>query len=170
MQQEAMQNQAREYIKTLQDNSSKTWVGLAKETGIPIDNINNFIYNRTQKTEFPVIALLVKALGGSLDELAGIPPRLPSVPEADVRGYEQEVTRLRQRIEDREQSHQSEMQRLVEAHKEASAHLKDNIKWQRILIVALLLFVLYLFIDASNASWGALKFRQLLSAVIGRVA
>lgn len=163
-------NKAREYVKELQHNSSYTLEDLAEVTGLSSDSIKNFIYKKTQKVEFGIIALLVKALGGSLDELVGIPrpAQLPTDPTAQ----EKEIARLRQRIEDREQHHESDMERMVEARREAVDHLNGRIRFQNILIAALmgtiavLLIVLVWFLwDALHSDWGRFQLREVAQLI-----
>ena len=160
-------NRCVEYIRSLQKARGFTSQEISNLSKVPKSTIDKILSGLTADPLFSTIAAIVIAMGGSLDEMMGLPPRQSELKSAEATAYEKEISRLRQRLEDRDQAHEKEMNRLVDAHKNATEHLKDNLKWQRIMILLLLAFLLYIFIDASNAGWGALKFRQMVSGLIG---
>lgn len=65
-------NRTSEYLKSLKSKASMSTKALSDLTNIPEDTINNILYGKTASPSFDAVAALVRAMGGSLDELAGI--------------------------------------------------------------------------------------------------
>lgn len=61
-----------EKLKTLKAAKNFTLQRLADESGIPQSTISRVLSGQTDNPTFQTIAVLVKTMGGSLDELAGI--------------------------------------------------------------------------------------------------
>ena len=70
-----------EKLAKLKKDSGKTAQQIADETGVPASTITRILNGQTEEPTFANIAKIVKAVGGSLDELSGIPPKTVTVTE-----------------------------------------------------------------------------------------
>ena len=57
----------------MKKDSGKSTQLISDETGVPTSTITRILNGQTEEPTFANIAKIVKAIGGSLDELAGIP-------------------------------------------------------------------------------------------------
>lgn len=83
-----------DYIRQQLQAQQITIPDLSKLTGTPKDTINNIIYHRTKNPGYEVVAQMVFALGGSVDEIAGHPRMLiPAGVTGDAAQYLPHITR-----------------------------------------------------------------------------
>ena len=83
-----------DYIRDQLQEQQITIPDLSNLTGIPRDTINNIIYHRTKNPGYEVVAQMVFALGGSVDEIAGYPRMLiPAGVTGDAAKYLPHITR-----------------------------------------------------------------------------
>lgn len=83
-----------DYIREQLQSQQITIPDLSNLTGIPKDTINNIIYHRTKNPGYEVVAQMVFALGGSVDEIAGYPRMLiPAGVTGDAAQYLPHITR-----------------------------------------------------------------------------
>ena len=64
-----------DYLKLLKNKKNLTNQELADLSGVPVGTINRIMAGQTDNPNFQTVCDIVIALDGSLDELAGIPPR-----------------------------------------------------------------------------------------------
>ena len=68
-----------DYLRTLKDERKMTNHQLAELSGVPLSSVHRILSGQTDNPSFQAICDLVVALGGSLDEMAGIKPKEPPV-------------------------------------------------------------------------------------------
>lgn len=77
-------------LKALKDEKKITSQQLADLSGVPIGTINRILSGQTENPSFQTVCDLVRSMGGSLDELAGL-----SAPEGErPKNLSQEVIRV----------------------------------------------------------------------------
>lgn len=86
-----------EYLGKLKAEKNLTQQQIAELSGVPMGTVSRILAGQVECPSFQAVADITKALGGSLDELAGIeppaPPVLPIPPEAaTVIRYERDQT------------------------------------------------------------------------------
>lgn len=146
-----------DYIQTLKDKSGLTMQGLADLSGIPKSTLENFFTGATREPRFSLVATLVKTLGGSLDDLTGIPRlhdteiRTVQVPDPDhiKKDY---ITEM--------------LTRLVKPYDDQIAGLRRAVKFERrekwiVFAIAVVLFAIntLLLFDCLTPSWGMFSVR-----------
>lgn len=67
-----------EYVKKKRIESGKTILQVETESGVPDSTYKRIANGTNSNTSFGTAVALVKAVGGSVDELVGIPPRVAS--------------------------------------------------------------------------------------------
>lgn len=68
-------------LMKMKKDSGKSTQQISDETGVPASTITRILNGQTEEPTFANIAKIVKAIGGSLDELAGIPAKTVTVVE-----------------------------------------------------------------------------------------
>lgn len=140
-----------EYLGKLKTEKNLTQQQISELSGIPMGTVSRILAGQVECPSFQAVADITKALGGSLDELAGIePPALPIPPEAaTVVRYERDQT-----YEDK----------LVSIYKKS---LDDKNRWIFLLFVILLIIlcgiVALLIYDFRNLDIGYIR-RQMAAA------
>lgn len=140
-----------EYLSKLKDKKNLTQQQIAELSGVPMGTVSRILAGQVECPSFQAVADITKALGGSLDEFAGIeppaPPVLPIPPEAaTVIRYE------------RDQSYED---KLVSIYKKS---LDDKNRWILLLFAVLLIIlvgvVALLIYDFKNLDIGYIR-RQM---------
>lgn len=62
-------------LNDLKDELDLTNRDISERSGVPLGTVNRIFAGQTENPSFEAIAAIVRAMGGSLDELAGIPCR-----------------------------------------------------------------------------------------------
>ena len=70
-----------EKLKEIKDASGMTNQQVADQSGVPFGTVNRILAGQTDNPSFANIAAMVKAMGGSLDELVGIVPKAKTTEE-----------------------------------------------------------------------------------------
>lgn len=71
-----------EYLSKLKDKKNLTQQQIAELSGVPMGTVSRILAGQVECPSFQAVADITKALGGSLDEFAGIkPPVCPSAEE-----------------------------------------------------------------------------------------
>lgn len=73
-----------EELKRLKSEKNLTTQRLSELSGQPVSTINRILSGQTEQPGFYVVCDLVKAMGGSLDEIAGIKPSAPAEPQVQI--------------------------------------------------------------------------------------
>lgn len=68
-------------LKEMKEKKGLTNKELAELSGIPLPTVNRIMSGQTDMPNYQTVCDLVIAMGGSLDEMAGIPLRSPEQPE-----------------------------------------------------------------------------------------
>lgn len=68
-------------LKEMKEKKGLTNKQLADLSGVPLPTVNRIMSGQTDVPNYQTVCDLVIAMGGSLDELAGIPLRSPKRPE-----------------------------------------------------------------------------------------
>lgn len=140
-----------EYLGKLKAEKNLTQQQIAELSGVPMGTVSRILAGQVECPSFQAVADITKALGGSLDEFAGIeppaPPVLPIPPEAaTVIRYE------------RDQSYED---KLVSIYKKS---LDDKNRWILLLFAILLIIlvgvVALLIYDFKNLDIGYIR-RQM---------
>ena len=71
----------RAQLKEMKEKKGLTNKQLAELSGVPLPTVNRIMSGQTDVPNYQTVCDLVIAMGGSLDELAGIPLRSPERPE-----------------------------------------------------------------------------------------
>lgn len=72
------------YLSKLKDETRLTQQQLSDQTGIPMGTIPRYFAGmEDDSANFEIVRKLVMAMGGSLDEMAGIPSRASPAPKSD---------------------------------------------------------------------------------------
>lgn len=145
------------YIQNLREKQGLTVQGLADLIGVPKSTIENFFNGSTKEPRFSLIAGAIKALGGSLDDLTGIPRlrdteiRTVQVPDPDHIKKEY-ITEM--------------LTRLVRPYDEMIQSLRRAVKFERrekwiVFAIAVALFVIntLLLFDCFSPGWGIFRVR-----------
>lgn len=135
------------YIRQrIQDTNTSVAV-LSDLTNVPKDTINNIVYRRTKNPGFEVLATLVYALGGSIDELAGKATNAPALPEGMV---------------DAGQSYRYISTAWMHAFALAKANATEERRakrvWMTVALTLIVAIVVILIIDATNGSIGYIRY------------
>ena len=77
-----------EKLKALKTEKNLTTQQLSELSGLPVSTISRILSGQTDSPGFLAVADLVRAMGGSLDEVAGLkapePPKEPDPPKAST--------------------------------------------------------------------------------------
>lgn len=140
------------YLCTLRDKTGLSVRALSEQTGVPENTINNILYGRTVSPSFDVVATLVRAMGGSTDELAGIPHQVASAPAPPAPKEESPATH-------------DPVAELKEAYARLCASYERGIRHRNamivILLVLMLLFVCWLVWDITHPEIGLIRYKEL---------
>lgn len=140
-------NNVPEYLKALKSKASASTKSLSDLTNIPEDTINNILYGKIASPSFETVATLVRALGGSLDELAGIYTDKPIPAPKENSPTHDPVAELK------------------EAYAHERASFERGIRHRNVMIVALLvlmlLFLSWLVWDITHPEIGLIRYKEL---------
>lgn len=109
----------------MKKQSGLTTQQIADKCGVPASTITRMLNGQTEGTSFSSVAKTVAAMGGSLDELAGIPPKTVTVTKTEI-------------------VHEDE--RLINLYERAIASKNRWIRWLFIVILVLIVFAVGLLI------------------------
>lgn len=84
-----------EYLKALKTKRNLTSEVIAKESKVSTAVLSRLLSGASDNPEWKTIVPVVKALGGSLDEAAGLK-------QTDVDEYQKEIATLKKRLEDKD--------------------------------------------------------------------
>ena len=156
------------YINELRKAKNLSVQALSDLANVPKSTLDKVLSGQTENPQFSLIVSVVKALGGSLDEMYGLPQKASPLQHEEALAYEREIARLKARIEEQSHSHRKSMDALVEAHKNSTTHLKDRLHFQTILVgillvaLAVLIVTLLVFLwDALHSDWGRFQLREI---------
>ena len=98
---------------------------IADQSGVPASTITRMLSGQTEEPTFSNMAKVVKTMGGSLDELVGIEPKIKTVTETKVINADAA---------------------LISLYERAIASKNRWIRWLFILTLVLVVFIICLFI------------------------
>lgn len=85
-------------LNEFKDSCDLTNQEISEKSGVPLGTVNRIMSGQTECPSFDAVAAIVKAMGGSLDELAGISHphkhRSSEVDERVIAVYEKEIESL----------------------------------------------------------------------------
>ena len=110
-----------EKLRQMKADSKLHTQQIADKSGFPASTITRILNGNTEEPSFSSVAKIVKAMGGSLDELVGIEPKTVTVTKTDV---------------------VHEDARLIDLYERAIASKNRWIRWLFTLILALLVFLI----------------------------
>lgn len=133
------QNQIYDNIISLYESSGMTPSRIADKSGLPLTSINRFLSGETKQPNFYSLALLIETLGGSVDDIIGMPTSKNTHQVVDSR-YTQQL------------KEDLELER------------KNKKVWVIMFIVAILLFIAFMMFDLLNPSIGYIRYTKQLAA------
>ena len=81
-----------QFLRELKAEKKLTTQQIADRSRVPLSTVSRVLSGPTDNPSFATICAIVKAMGGSLDELAGISPRVPepvvTVEEKQPEGFD----------------------------------------------------------------------------------
>lgn len=170
-----------EYVKALKTKKNITSEALAKEAGVSPTFLSRILSGAADNPEWKSIVPVIKALGGSLDEAAGLKPAaLDSMTalqqrlqdqQALIENYEKRLSDHREVITSRHDiferqaaeqkaAYEERIKDLKESAADYKTQLTDERRENRTLrrvilgLIAALVLVCYLFVDSRNPEWG----------------
>lgn len=145
------------YLCALRDKTGLSVRALSEQTGVPENTINNILYGRTVSPSFDVVATLVRVMGGSTDELAGIPRPTPPDPVPIIpppAPAPKESSPAHDPVAE-----------LKEAYAHERASYERGIRHRNIMIIVLLvlmlLFLSWLVWDVTHPEIGLIRYKEL---------
>lgn len=112
---------------------------IAEMSGVPESTVSRILAGQTTDPGFETVRAIVVAMGGSLDELAGISKREATCAET-----------LREELEKSEK-------------RERKAEIKQYVLFG--IILALFTLIIYLILDALHGNWGIFRYQDILQAL-----
>jgi len=70
-----MGEDALQYIDDLRKASGMTYQQIAEQSGIPSGTVSRILAGQTKDPSYITLSSIIVAMGGSMDELSGLPPR-----------------------------------------------------------------------------------------------
>ena len=67
-----------QFLRNLKSEKHLTTQQIVEKSGVPLSTVSRVLSGSTDNPSFETICALVKAMGGSLDDLAGIKPAAPA--------------------------------------------------------------------------------------------
>lgn len=171
-----------EYLKALKTKRNMTSETIAKEAGVSPTFLSRILSGASDNPEWKSIVPVVKALGGSLDEAAGIKQTdadglqkeiadlkkqladktaLVSALEESIKNHREVIQTRRNLFEDRAKSYERHIEDLRQQLQVAQAEVNRVHKadlWLSIGVVILLIVALYFVIDALSPAWGLIRY------------
>lgn len=146
-----------EKLKAMKKEGKVTNQQWAELSGVPASTIARILSGETPTPQFPTVANLVKAIGGSLDEFWEIPPKI--IPAEQVEAPTSELITLYREMLD-------EKGRIIQEKdltiKEQSNALKEKRKEIKILLLilgtTLVSIILVLLFDLFNGNFGYFRY------------
>lgn len=133
------------YLCALRGKTGLSVRALSDQTGVPENTINNILYGRTVSPSFDVVATLVRVMGGSTDELAGI-YAATTAPKENSTAHDP-------------------VAELKEAYAHERASYERGIRHRNIMIIVLLvlmlLFLSWLVWDVTHPEIGLIRYKEL---------
>lgn len=171
------------YLADLKVQKNLSWNDIANLSNVPVQTVRNIFSGETSNPGFASVAAIVKAMGGSLDELADIPREgvERSDFEAMTERYEDRIVQITdhyerqiaQIIESNERRIQEINDREIQRTREAIEREKRE-GWKQIalmgLVLALIGVIFYLVLDALHGNWGIFRYQEALEAMRGASA
>ena len=71
-------------LNQYKETSGLTNQQIADKSGVPVGTVNRIMAGQTEEPSFSTIAKIVKATGGSLDEIIGIEPKTVTITETKI--------------------------------------------------------------------------------------
>lgn len=97
-----------EHLRAMKDASSMTAQQIADKSGIPVATVNRVLQGLTENPGFDTVCKIVKAMGGSLNDLdedkVGEPEGLAQLYERGLEYRERKIEELEQKIKKRERT------------------------------------------------------------------
>lgn len=147
-------NSVSAYLCALRDKTGLSVRALSDQTGVPENTINNILYGRTASPSFDVVAALVRVMGGSTDELAGIPRPTPPDPVPPPAPAPKENSPAHDPVAE-----------LKEAYAHERASFERGLRHRNIMILVLLvlmlLFLSWLVWDITHPEIGLIRYKEL---------
>lgn len=148
-------------LNKLHKQSHMSFTQLAEITGLSTSTISRFFNGQSKNPSFANVAAIVKAMGGSLDELIGIEHSTTNVnnESALIPVYQQMITSVKEHHAKDTEEMKAEHAKSIEFIKERYEHI---LKFKNKLIIALgcslaviiIFLLIILTIDALNPSFG----------------
>ena len=157
-------DEIRMYIKKLKDAKGVTTQDIADHTSIPKSTIDNYFSGVTKEPRLSCVIAVVKYLGGSLDEMVGIPPKVKTeiktvnVPsEGSIK--KEYITEMMDRVI-------APYDQEIETLRRGCEHERRDKKslWRAIITLAIVAVFLFAFnslliADCLNSDWGVFSVR-----------
>lgn len=167
-----------ERLKKLKEDSQLTSAQIAEISKVPLSSVNRIMSGQTENPTFESIAAIVKALDGSLDEIAGITKKGVHAPPSDsiITAYQEIIAAKNDKYNDMVAAKDDKYNDMVIAKDDKYNSAKENYeklisandltvkilqKWFKVfcglLLIIFLAVVIYLVVDASNPAWGIFR-------------
>lgn len=138
------------YLQHLQNSRGMTQQGWSDASGVPAYTISRYLSGAVDSPPFSAVAALVKAAGGSLDEMAGI-----AAPEKPVPQHAQELIDQKERSIVYLKEQVAGLKNEIAAERHTVAKLRKGIAWRTAVISAMLfIFGGFLMWDLSDPRYG----------------
>lgn len=137
------------YLKALKKETGKSLQQIAEGCEIPLSTVSRIFSGDTENPTFHSIAAIVKFLGGSLDELAGIDA--PPMKKEEKGMYERIIARHEKSLEE----DAARIKKLENANEQKEKRIRNL----TIICFALaIVIVFYLAMDIGNPTWGIFQY------------
>lgn len=146
-----------EKLKAMKKEGKVTNQQWAELSGVPASTITRILSGETPTPQFPTVAKLVKALGGSLDEFWGIPPK--TIPAEQVEAPTSElITLYREMLDDRAKQIK-EKDEIIQQKEIALKEKRSEIKKLLLILgITLVSIIAVLLFDLFNGSFGYFRY------------
>lgn len=146
------------HLNALKTKGNYSWQDLSDLTGIPVPTIRKTFSGETVNPSFEVVTKLVTAMGGSLSDLI-------EAKEPDKGAAKESTIPKPEETEDM-QAMMEQMKLLYEARIADLWHMIDKLTAERktlfftmiTLVMVLLTFIVYLFLDGMHGNWGFFRY------------
>ncbi len=183
------------YLTALKNQRNLSWQEISDLSNVPVPTLRNIFSGDTSNPGITTVAAIVIAMGGSLDEMMGLPNEghEKSSFEVMTEKYEARIEKTKASYESRILQFNAQYERQIEqlngnfdrrvselnqsferrvaenAARERERAREANIRFylMLVLLACMLAVIVYLFVDAMHGGWGLFRYQEIMSGMRG---
>lgn len=181
------------YLTALKNQRNLSWQEISDLSNVPVPTLRNIFSGETSNPGISTVSAIVIAMGGSLDEMIGLPNsgREKSSFEVMVEKYEARIEKTKASYESRILQFNAQYERQIEqlngsfdrrvseinesfdrrvaenAAREQDRAREANIRFyvMIVLLACMLAVIVYLFVDAMHGGWGLFQYKEIMDTM-----